>query len=113
MTLTCRLLRTRPVRTILVVLALVLAWQLYLAIAAPGKIDDELAAQVDEGEPVRVGVVLDFPPERFHTLYLQDYGRILRVEGNEIQLRSVRPESVAMLARVYWVESLVPLEESS
>lgn len=111
MTLVRRLLRTTPVRTLLVVLVLALAWQGYLAVTAPGKVGDDLAAQVEVGEPVRVGVVLGFEPERFHTLFLQDYGRVIRVDGNEVHLRSVRPENVSMLARIYWIERLELLEE--
>lgn len=111
MTLVGRAVRSLPGRTLLVFLVLALAWQAYLSISAPAKVGDGLVAEVDQGEPVQVGVVLGFEPERFHTLFLQDYGRVLRVEGNEVHLRSVRPENIDRLARIYWIERLETLED--
>lgn len=112
MTVLSRLSRSRLVRTVVVILVLVLAWQIYLSIMAPAKISPELAAEAEQGEPVRVTVVLNFEPERFHTLFLQDYGRVMGVSGDEVRLRDVRPESVAALARVYWIAELDPLGAS-
>ena len=97
-------------RTIAVILVLVIAWQVYLSVRAPGRVDPALAAEVVLGGPVRVSVILNFEPERFHTLFLQDYGRVMGVSGNEVRLRDVRPESVGALARVYWIDRLEPLE---
>jgi predicted transcriptional regulator len=88
-------LRSTPGRTILVVLVAALAWQGYLYASAGSKVDAEVAAEVEAGEPVRVTVVLGFTPERFHTLYL----------------RAVRPENIARLARVYWIDRLEPVAE--
>jgi hypothetical protein len=104
-------LRSTPGRTILVVLVAALAWQGYLYASAGSKVDAEVAAEVEAGEPVRVTVVLGFTPERFHTLYLQDYGRVMGIDGNEIHLRAVRPENIARLARVYWIDRLEPVAE--
>lgn len=106
MNLLRRLLHTRLVKTLAVIVVLILAWQVYLAITGPAKIDADLAAQVAEGQPLQVAVSLGFRPERFHTLYMQDYGRVSRVDGNNIVLRDVRPESVRLLSRVYWVDRL-------
>jgi hypothetical protein len=105
-----RFARTRLFKTMAVLTAIVLAWQLYLTVQAPGKIDPALREAVDRGEVVRVSVSLNFPPERFHTIFLQDYGRVIRIDGDAVHLRDVRPESVGMLARVYWIDSLAPLE---
>ena len=113
MTLVKRLLRTRLFKVVVAVLVLTLAWQVFLTIQAPGKVDPALQAQVEQGDqPVRIAVTLDFPPERFHTLFLQDYGRVIRVDGNSVHLRDVRPSSVRLLARVYWIDALFPLEDS-
>lgn len=111
MSILMRLARSRLVRTIAVILALVIAWQVYLSVTAPGRIDPGLAELVKEGEPVRVSVTLNFPPERFHTLFLQDYGRVMGVSESEVRLRDVRPESVGALARVYWIDHIEALEE--
>lgn len=111
MTLLRRLSRSTAFRTLAVVLVLALAWQLYLTIRAPSRIDPALAAAVEEGEPLRVSVALDFPPERFHSLKLQAYGHVMGVDENRINLRSVRPESVSALAKIYWVDRVELYEE--
>jgi hypothetical protein len=108
MTMMRRFARSRFARTIAVILALVIAWQIFLTVRAVGRVDPALEAQVSEGEPVRVTVVVGFEPERFHTLFLQSYGRVVGVSDNEVSLRDVRPESVAQLARVYWIERIEP-----
>jgi hypothetical protein len=108
-----RLLRTRLFRTVAVILVLVAVWQVFLSVSAPGKIDPALEAEVQRGEPLRVEVTLNFPPERFHTLTLQDYGRVMGVEDDSVLLRDVRPSSVGLLARIYWVDRLSPVEEGS
>lgn len=106
-----RLLRSRVVKTLAVILALTLAWQAFLTVQAPSRIDADVAASVEKGEPLRVSVELGFAPERFHTLFLQDYGRVMGVSGNQVHLRDVRPESVGMLARIYWIDQIRPYEE--
>lgn len=106
-----RIARSRLFRTVAVILMLVLAWQIYLSVRAPERIDPALATEVKLGEPLRVSVILKFEPERFHTLFLQDYGRVMGVSGNEVRLRNVRPESVGALARVYWIDRLETMED--
>ena len=103
-----RFARSRFIRTVAVLVALVIIWQIFLSVRANGRVDPALAAEAAEGQPVRVTVVVGFPPERFHTLFLQSYGRVVGVSGNEVQLRDVRPESVGMLARVSGIESIAP-----
>lgn len=106
MTLLGRFLRSQAFRAIAVVLVLALAWHVFLLLQAPGKVGDELSTAVEAGEPLRVSVLLGFPPERFHTLELQSYGHVMSVQGSRINLRSVRPESVDALARIYWVDEV-------
>lgn len=108
MTLIKRLSRIRAMRLLAVVLLLAVVWNAYLLARAPGIISPEVSAEAAEGEPLQVGVQLDFPPERFHTLQLQSYGRVSRVEDQTVVLRDVRPESIALLARLYWVSGVVP-----
>lgn len=113
MTLFRRFARSTAFRTVAVIVVLALAWQLYLTIRAPGRIDPALASAVEQGEPLRVSVSLPFPAERFHSLKLQDYGHVMGVEGDRIDLRSVRPESVSALAKIYWIERVDLYEESA
>ncbi|WP_261164703.1 hypothetical protein [Microbacterium sp. Marseille-Q6965] len=105
------MLRTRLVRVLAVVAILAAAWQAFLAFRAPGVVDPAVAAEVPVESSLRVEVVMDFAPERFHTLFLQSYGRISGSGEDFVRLRDVRPESVGMLARVYWIESIRPWSE--
>jgi hypothetical protein len=108
-----RFARSTAFRTLAVVLVLALAWNLYLTLRAPGRIGPGLATAVEQGEPLRVSVVLPFPPERFHSLKLQTYGHVMGVDGDTINLRAVRPESVTALAKIYWVERVELYEEDA
>jgi len=103
-----RFLRSRLCKVIVTVAVAVLVWQIFLSIRAGSVIDDAVAAELESSPSLTVDVVLGFPPEQFHTLYLQSYGRIRGVSGNTLHLRDVRPESVALLARIYWVQEVLP-----
>jgi hypothetical protein len=48
-------------------------------------------------------VTLDFAPERFHQLRLQDAGRLVEVRGPTVFLRDVTPPAVRAIAGEYWV----------
>ena len=52
-----------------------------------GKISPELGGA---SEKVNVLVDLPFPPERFHVLVFQTYGRVSGTEDNAIELRGVK-----------------------
>ena len=81
------------------------AWQLWLALAAPAKIVGvpETAARAN------VVVTLPFPPERFHLLYFQRYGRVSGTQDNSVELRGVRGADLTAVARPYWVRRVEPL----
>lgn len=108
-----RILRTRLAKVVIVIVVLTVAWRGYLMLRAPSVVSAELSAEVDQGEPVEVAVHMGFPPERFHTLFLQDYGNVVSVTGDMVVLRDVRPESVGMLAQVYWIDLVETREEAS
>ncbi len=89
-------------------LGLYLAFQLGLTLAAPGKVADELHA----GRPrVNVQVTLAFPPERFHVLAMQRFGRVSGTENNSVEVRGVKKDDLNAVARPYWVRSVGPMEE--
>jgi hypothetical protein len=48
-------------------------------------------------------VTLDFAPERFHQLRLQEAGRLVEVRGNTVFLRDVTPPALRAIAGEYWV----------
>jgi hypothetical protein len=84
------------------------AWQLWLTAAAPAKVAEELRSG---RERVNVLVTLAFPPERFHVLAMQRFGRVSGTENRSVELRGVRRNELNAVARPYWVESVGPMEE--
>jgi hypothetical protein len=95
-----------------VVLAVVaLAWNVWLTIQAPRKIDRSVVAAIAQGaREVDLLVRLNFPPERFHVVQLQRYGRVAQSQGDSLDLRGVRAERVEDVARYYWVAEVRPVE---
>ena len=106
MKLVCAALASRRGIAVLAVLAGILAYQLWLMLAAPGKIAPGFAP----GAPrVNVLVTLPFVPERFHVLVFQRYGRVSGTQDNSVEVRGVRHADLAALARPYWVRRVEPL----
>lgn len=105
----------RGLRTVLrtaqgrVVLAGLVAWAVYeawLSLAAPGKVT---GAFPTDREKVAVRVTLPFPPERFHVMVFQRFGRVTGTDGNTVEVRGVPRTDLERLARPYWVERVEPL----
>ncbi|MDR7486860.1 MAG: hypothetical protein QN187_16220 [Armatimonadota bacterium] len=103
--------RSRAGRRLAVVLAVVLAWQGWLAWQAQAKMPADLDAFVSPRGTVDLRVTLRFPPERFHTLTMQRFGRVSGVDGATIEVRAVPVERVREIARLYWVERIVPFKD--
>lgn len=94
-----------------VVLAVIVAWlifQLWLTVAAPGKISSQLSGVSPK---VNIQVELPFAPERFHLLALQQYGRVAGADDRSIALRGVNRADLNAVARPYWVTSVGPIKE--
>jgi hypothetical protein len=83
-----------------------LVYQGWLFLAAPQKISPELQSGA---EKVNVRVTLPFPPERFHVLVFQRYGRVSGTQDNSVELRGVARENLRAVARPYWVRKVEPL----
>lgn len=94
-------------RLILAVLLLALLWQAWLSVAAPGKVAP--AVELAQGQKVNVLVTLPFPPERFHVLAFQKFGRVTGTENNTVELRGVNKVDLHSIARPYWVIKVDPL----
>ena len=95
-------------RIVLGVLAAYLGWQVWLTAAAPGKV----AAELRDGKPrVNLMVTLAFPPERFHVLEMQRFGRVSGPEDNSVEVRGVRQDDLNAVARPYWVRRVGPMDE--
>jgi hypothetical protein len=100
------ILRTTRARLVLGTLACYLAWQGWLYIAAPGKIAPGFAA---DAQKVNILVTLPFPPERFHVIAFQKYGRVSGTQDNSIEVRGVNMANLSAVARPYWVTRVEPL----
>jgi hypothetical protein len=87
-----------------------LAWQGWLGIAAPGKIAAALNADADK---VNLLVTLAFPPERFHVIVFQKYGRVSGTQDNSIEVRGVKKADLQAIARPYWVRRVEPLPKEN
>ena len=106
-----RLLRVRAGRIVLA--ALVVAWQVWLRVQAGPKIPPDLDRYVSPRRTVDLVVTLRFPPERFHILMFQRFGRVSGTRDDSLEVRSVPVERVAGIARLYWVKQIAPLVEES
>ena len=93
-------------RLVLGALLCYLAWQGWLGLAAPGKIAVGLNM---EAEKVNILVTLPFPPERFHVIVFQRYGRVSGTQDHSIEVRGVKKADLHAVARPYWVTRVEPL----
>jgi hypothetical protein len=101
-----RAAKSPTLRKIAVVIAIVLAYQLWLVVQAQGKVGPGVGADRDGRGRFAVDVELGFAPERFHILRLQKHGRIAGTDGHVVHLRGVAPAGVDALAREYWIEHI-------
>ena len=100
------MLRVPAIATAIVAIVLTAAWLLAHAGA-----QRKLAAL----EPLPEGrghyrIVLDFEPERFHQLRLQDLGRLVEVRGDSVYMMDLAPDAVRRIASEYWVREVVRWE---
>ena len=104
------LLRTTTGRALVVLVTFAVAWNLWLTLQAGPKLEPSVREAAASGEPQDVFVVLNFPPERFHTLIMQRYGRVAQSSDDGIDLRGVKSDDLFRLARYYWVREVRPAE---
>jgi hypothetical protein len=99
--------QSRRGKIVIASLILFAVWQIYLEIAAPGKVD----ASLREGKnKVNVQVVLPFTPDRFHVMAMQQFGRVSGTEDTSIEVRGVKRDDLLSLARPFWVKRIEPLK---
>lgn len=101
------LLRMSLVRRLLIVVALVLCYQVWISVQAHGKATDNVGQHSVNGR-FSVDVHMGFKPERFHILKLQHHGRIAGADGDVVHLRGVSQAGVHAVARFYWVDKITP-----
>ena len=95
------ILRFRPVAATLIVVALVLAYQAWIAAGAARKLRADELPPADSKAAYEI--VLRFAPEAFHTTRLQDLGRVIKVEGSSVFMADVPAAALRDVARNYWV----------
>jgi hypothetical protein len=93
-------------RIVLGVLVCFFAWQGWLSVAAREKVSVGLNTGA---EKVNILVMLPFPPERFHIIFFQRYGRVSGSQDNTIEVRGVKKADLYTVARPYWVTRVEPL----
>ena len=99
------ILSSRKGMILLALAASLVAWQIGLSWAAPGKVVGLAGAT----EKVNILVTLPFPPERFHVQLLQAYGRVSGTQDNAVEVRGVKRADLVSVARPYWVRRVEPL----
>jgi hypothetical protein len=102
------ILASRKGRIVLLVVAAIIGWQVWLTLAAPGKIAAGIPPDVNR---VDVRVLLPFVPERFHVQEMQRFGRVSGTRDNTIEVRGVNRGDLHALARPFWVRQVEPLEQ--
>ncbi|WP_454625668.1 hypothetical protein [Bradyrhizobium cenepequi] len=107
MSLVAQAFRSTKGRIVLGVIAAWAGFQLWLTLAAPGKISPELTGT---SEKVNVQIELPFTPERFHVLAFQQYGRVSGTDEHSIELRGVKRTDLNAVARPYWVTAVGPIK---
>jgi hypothetical protein len=98
-------LKSRKTHVLLALVAFYVGWQVWLSLAAPGKIEGFPSG----AERVNILVTLPFPPERFHVQLFQTYGRVSGTQENAVEVRGVKRAELTSLARPYWVRRVEPL----
>jgi len=101
-----RYLRHRTVAFLAGVILAGAAWELYIWMAAPGRLDPDLARAMGREPFVNVAVTLGFAPEDFHIRLFQTYGVVSGVQGMTVKLQRVPADGVMRLARLYWVRRI-------
>jgi hypothetical protein len=98
-----------PRRTLLFLAVAVLAWiawEAFIRLSAPGRIDDALEQALAQSAPVDIAVTLPFAPEDFHIRLFQGHGVVSGVRGTTVLINRVRANDVRRIARNYWVRRI-------
>jgi hypothetical protein len=83
-----------------VLLGIVLVYWLAALVGAHRKLE---AVEPLPADRAHYRITLDFPPERFHQLLLQEKGRLVGVHGNVVDMMDVEPRALRDIAGNYWV----------
>ena len=90
-----------------VIAAVLLAWWIAALAGAHRKLAPLTPLDAPRGN---YRITLDFAPERFHQLRLQEAGRLVEVRGNTVFMMDVAPAAIREIAGNYWVAAISPWE---
>ena len=96
-------------RIVLGAIIAIAIWKAALVLVAPTKVMPGFSANA-RGQ-VNALVTLRCPPERFHVLEFQKYGRVSGTQDETIEVRGIRIAELNAVARPYWVKTVAPLVE--
>ena len=92
-----------PLAATALVLAALAGWWLAASAAAERKLG---ALGPPATAPGSYRITLDFAPERFHQLRLQEAGRLVEVRDRTVYMMDVAPGALRGIAGQYWVEAV-------
>lgn len=94
-----------PVVATGVIVAVLVAWWGAATLAAERKL-----AAIGPLHDARgsYSITLDFAPERFHQLRLQEAGRLVEVRERTVYMKDVSPAALRAIAGEYWVDKVAP-----
>jgi hypothetical protein len=102
-----RFLSSTGARFAYVLIAATLVYQGWMAFEAPRRIEPGLLDAAAKTGSVSILIRLPFPPEHFHILTVQEYGRVRGVNGNTIRMAEVDQDGIWTLARrYYWIQRI-------
>ena len=85
------------------VVAILAVWWIAASMAAERKLAALGSPPAEHGS---YRITLDFAPERFHQLRLQDAGRLVEVRDRTVYMMDVTPSALRGIAREYWVDAV-------
>ena len=91
-----------PLAATAVIAAVLAGWWIAAAVAAERK----LAAIAPATGSGNYRITLDFAPERFHQLRLQEAGRLVEVRDRTVYMMDVSPAALRSVAGEYWVDAV-------
>jgi hypothetical protein len=96
-----------PVVATGIVAAVLVAWWVAAFVAAERKLAG-VAPLTDSRGSYRI--TLEFAPERFHQLRLQEAGRLVEVRERTVYMKDVSPAALRAIAGEYWVDTVAAWE---
>ena len=101
----------RPIITTLFLMGLFAGESLFVAWHAETHTSAAVKEALRALDTIEIRVVLGFPPEKFHLLFLQKRGRVASISGSTVHMADVSAANVRAIAGQYWVAHVDVEEE--